>query len=155
MHDVPTARTGHPSCLWHLYRGDPDSSGEDSSLQKRSYTDEEIAELSRATGGDAPMLALADFSPGPWWGFNGIQALVLTADQLHVVPQGLALTRGRLRRSLLTADIQSVNWRTGQRFGLEVILMTLTMGHRRRTYTSRYQEGADLAAKLAEQVRPS
>lgn len=129
--------------------------GEESSVLKRSYTDEEIAELHRAVGDDAPMLAVADFSPGPWWGFNGIQALILTADHLHVVQQGDALTRGRLRRSLPTTSVQSLSWRTGDRFGLEVVQMTVKTGYRRRRYTSRYLEGADLASKLSEQVRPS
>ena len=59
---------------------------------ERLYTDEEVAELRRAIRVDAPMLAVADFSPGRWWGFNGIQTLVLTDDHLHVIQQGWALT---------------------------------------------------------------
>ena len=103
---------------------------------------------------DAPLLAVADFSPGRWWGFNGIQRLVLTADQLYVVPQGLALTRGRLRRSLPIAGIQRVSWRTREGFGRQAVRMTLSAGVRSRNYTSIYQEGAEFAAKLTQLVSP-
>jgi len=124
-------------------------------LKRRGYTTDELSELRHATRDDARVLAVAEFSPGPWWGFNGIQALILTADQLHVVPQGVALTRGRLRRSLPRAAIHTVTSRTRRRFGLNIVQMTLGIGRRRRRYTSIYQEGADLAAKLAQQTPPA
>ena len=121
-------------------------------LKRRGYTTDELLEFRDAIRDDARILAVAEFSPGPWWGFNGIQALILTADQIHVVPQGIALTRGRLRRSLPRAAIHAVTWRTRRRFRLNVVQMTLSIGRRRRRYTSIYQEGADLAAKLAQQA---
>ena len=123
-------------------------------MLERKYTDGEVAELRRAIRDDTPMLAVADFSPGRWWGFNGIQRLVLTADQLYVVPQGLALTRGRLRRTLPIAGIQRVSWRTQERFGRQAVRMTLSTGVRSRNYTSIYQEGAEFAAKLTQLVSP-
>jgi hypothetical protein len=101
------------------------------------------------------MLAVADFSPGRWWGFNGIQTLVLTADQVHVVPQGLAFTRGRLRRSLATAGIQTVSWRMREQSGRTVIRMTVETGGKILDYTSKYQNGADLATELTQLVSPS
>jgi hypothetical protein len=128
---------------------------ESSELNRRGHTTDELSELRHAIHDDAPMLAVAEFSPGPWWGFNGIQSLILTADQLYVVPQGIALTHRRLRRSLPRAAIHTVTWRTGQRFGLNVVQMSLSIGSRRRRYTSIYQEGADLAAKLAPQTPPA
>lgn len=86
-------------------------------MLERKHTDVEVAKLRHAIRDEAPVLAVADFSPGRWWGFNGIQTLVLTADQIHVVPQGLAFAHGRLRRSLATAGIQTVSWRMRERFG--------------------------------------
>lgn len=128
---------------------------ESSEMNRRGHTTDELSKLRHAIRDDAPMLAVAEFSPGPWWGFNGIQALILTADQIHVVPQGVALTHGRLRRSLPRAAIHTVTWRTRRHFGLNVVQMTLSIGSRRRRYTSIYQEGADLAAKLAPQTPPA
>jgi hypothetical protein len=128
---------------------------ESSALRRRGHTTDELSELRHAIRDDARMLAVAEFSPGPWWGFNGIQSLILTADQLHVVPQGIALSHGRLRRSLPRAAIHTVAWRTRRRFGLNVVHMTLSIGRRRRRYTSIYQEGADLAAELAPQTPPA
>jgi hypothetical protein len=127
---------------------------EDSVLERR-YTDVEVAKLRHAIRDEAPMLAVADFSPGRWWGFNGIQTLVLTADHVHVVPQGLALTRDRLRRHLATADIETVSWRMLERFGRKVVRMTLEAGGKSRNYTSKYQNGADLATELTQLVSPT
>jgi hypothetical protein len=128
---------------------------ESGELNRRGHTTDELSELHHAIRDDAPMLAVAEFSPGPWWGFNGIQSLILTADQIYVVPQGMALTHGRLRRSLPRAAIHAVTWRTRRQFSLNVVQMTLSIGSRRRRYTSIYQEGADLAAKLAPQTPPA
>jgi hypothetical protein len=127
----------------------------ENSVLERKYTDVEVAKLRLAIRDEAPILALADFSPGRWWGFNGIQTLVLTADHVHVVPQGLALTRGRLRRSLATAGIQRVNWQMRDRFGRKVVRMTVETGGKILSYASKYQNGADLAAELTQLVSPS
>ncbi|MDQ6949974.1 MAG: hypothetical protein M3256_27955 [Actinomycetota bacterium] len=108
-----------------------------------------MAQLHKAIGDDAPVLAVADFSPGPWWGFNGIQTLVLTADQVSLVPGGLALTSGRLRRRLSTSEIQSFDWRMGRHGRREAVHMTLKVGRRRRHYTSKYRQGAELAQQLS------
>ena len=67
----------------------------------------------------------------------------------------MALTHGRLRRSVPRAAIHTVTWRTREQFGLNVVQMTVSIGRRRRRYTSIYQEGADLAAKLAPQTPPA
>jgi len=122
---------------------------------ERRYTDVEVAKLRHAICDEAPMLAVADFSPDCLWGFNGIQTLVLTADQVHVVPQGLAFTRGRLRRSLATAGIQTVSWRMRERFGRKVVRTTVETGGKILNYTCKYQNGADLATELTRLVSPS
>jgi hypothetical protein len=118
-------------------------------LLERQYTDAETADLHNAIGDDASVLAVADFSPGPWWGFNGVQTLVLTEGQLFVVQRGLALTSGRLRRSLPTSDIQKLDWRIGRHRRREAVHMTLKIGPRRRHYTSKYRQAADLARQLS------
>jgi hypothetical protein len=118
-------------------------------LLERQYTDAEAANLHNAIGDDASVLAVADFSPGPWWGFNGVQTLVLTESQLFVVQRGLALTSGRLRRSLPTCDIQQFDWRIGRHRRREAVHMTLKIGRRRRHYISKYRQAADLARQLS------
>jgi hypothetical protein len=86
---------------------------ESSEMNRLGHTTDELSELRHATRDDAPMLAVAEFSPGPWWGFNGIQSLILTADQLYVVPRGMALTHGRLRRTLSGLP-QMIGTRSGE-----------------------------------------
>ena len=73
----------------------------------------------------------------------------------HVVPQGLAFTRGRLRRSLATAGIQMVSWRLRERFGRKVVPMTVETGGKILTCTYTFQNGADLATELTPLVSPS
>jgi hypothetical protein len=121
-------------------------------LLERQYTEAETANLHNAIGDDAPVLAVADFSPGPWWGFNGVQTLVLTEDQLFVVQCGFALTRGRLRRSFSMSDIQQLDWRIGRHRRREAVHVTLKIGRRRRHYTSKYRQATDLARQLARLV---
>jgi len=115
----------------------------------REYGKAEIVQLNELTGDDRPVLAVADFSPGPWWGFNGVQIFVLTTDQLHMVQKGAAFTHGRLRRSIPTSSLEKVDWHIRRRFSREAVRMTLKKGSRRRTYTSKYQQGASLARELA------
>jgi hypothetical protein len=93
---------------------------------------------------------VADFSPGPWWGFNGVRTLVLTDERLHVLQRGLFSRRLRARRTLKVADISAVKLRTTDM----VVHMTVATGHRRRWYASKYQQGADLADRLARQACP-
>ncbi|MDQ6617326.1 MAG: hypothetical protein M3083_21910 [Actinomycetota bacterium] len=121
-------------------------------LLERQYTDAEKANLQNATGDALPVLAVADFSPGPLWGFNGVQTLVLTEGQLFVVQHGLALTSGRLRRSFPMSSIQKLEWRIGRRRRREAVHMTLKIGRRRRHYTSKYRQAADLAQQLSGMV---
>jgi hypothetical protein len=95
---------------------------------------------------DAPIAAVevviivvADFSSGPWWGFNGVQALVLTENQVFLVQRGFALTSGRLRRSLF--DVRHSAGRLGPSGDTAgEVHVTLKIGRRRRHYTSRYRQ---------------
>lgn len=121
-------------------------------LDGRAYTDPEIAELRAVTRDEAPVLAVADFSPGPWWGFNGVQTLVLTGDKVSVVQRGLAFTSGRLRRSIPTTSVRTFHWHISQRLGREAVHMTLSTGDRTRRYASKYRQGAHLAEQLADLV---
>ncbi|MDP9073327.1 MAG: hypothetical protein M3N98_03965 [Actinomycetota bacterium] len=117
-------------------------------LLERQYTDAETTNLRHAVGDDSPVLSVADFSPGPWWGFNGVQTLVLTKGHLFVVQGGHALTSGRLRRSFPTSNIAKLEWRIGRHRRREAVHMTLEVGRRKRHYTSKYRQAADLAQQL-------
>ena len=118
-------------------------------LKDRQYTTSEV-QHQRGLVPDYESATVADFSPGPWWGFNGVRTLVLTAERLHVLQRGLVSRRLRSQRTLSVADIDSVKWSTTDM----VVHMTVTIGHGKRRYASKYQQGADLADGLARQTSP-
>ena len=84
----------------------------------------------------------------PRWGFNGVQTLVRTSAHLLVVQGGIALTKGRRRRTIPTASIGEVDYRIrGARGGDAVDLRFEAQGRHWR-FNSRYEQGAELAARL-------
>jgi hypothetical protein len=119
-------------------------------LLDRDYSEQELNEVHRITGHEETVLAMADFSPGPWWGFNGIQTLVVTSNHLHVVQRGVALTRGRLRKSVPTDSIRAVEWHVRRLLGREAVRMTVTADGWRSTFTSKYRQGVEVAKTLAQ-----
>ncbi len=100
-------------------------------------------------------MSFAPFSHGPWWGFNGVQLVVLTGSELHVVQSGYALTAGRTRLSTRLAAIQGVEWLQRRRFGRQTVQMVLTVEGRRRRYVSKYQQAADLRDALVQALPSS
>lgn len=116
-------------------------------LPRRGYTYAEVEALASVAGVDpGAILAAAPFSPGPWWGFNGVQTLVLTWDSLHVVQSGIALTTGRLRRSARLDSISGTRARVVG--GGRVVRLTLRVKGRRRTHTSMFREGVSFCERL-------
>lgn len=117
-------------------------------MASRPFSQAERSEFRHALGATAEIDAAALFSPGPWWGFNGVQVVVLTEDRLHVLQTGTALTAGRLRRSVPLCSVTRCHWRLRRGVRGEVTRLTFTAGGRTRTYTSKYQQGVELCARL-------
>jgi hypothetical protein len=118
-------------------------------LMDRQYTEQEISKQRDLIADYAAATTVADFSPGPWWGFNGVRTLVLTADSLHVLQKRPFSRSMRLRRSIALASIEQASWRTSRTWtGEEVRMRVVANGHV-RGFTSKYQQGADLARRLA------
>ncbi len=109
----------------------------------------------KGVGAASGVVSFAPFSHGPWWGFNGVQLVVLTGSELHVVQSGYALTAGRTRLSTRLAAIQGVEWLQRRRFGRQTVQMVLTVEGRRRRYVSKYQQAADLRDALVQALPSS
>lgn len=123
-------------------------------MEQRNYTHEEQAGLAAAVGADPGSdVVAAPFSPGPWWGFNGIQDLVLFGGSLHVVQSGVAVTRGRRRQSTPFHALDRTRWRTRRGLpGGRVVRLSMRADGRRRTYTSKYHEAVGFSEHLMREV---
>jgi hypothetical protein len=98
---------------------------------------------------------LADFSPGPWWGFNGVCTVALTADRLWVLTNGSHIKRGIEHnpavgklRSYMLQDIQDFRCDSASD---RKVRMSFRNGHsrRKRVFTSKWTEGFNLAEHLS------
>jgi hypothetical protein len=120
-------------------------------MMHKDYNAADLEQLALASGTSATILAVADFSPGAWWGFNGVQSLILTADQLFIVQKRFGGRAGRLRQSMSTGAIRRVDWTVQRRLGRESVSMTLTTEGRSQRYTSKWSNASDFAELAAEQ----
>src|SRR5665213_282271 len=109
-------------------------------LVDRQYTEQEISKQRDLIADYAAATAVADFSPGPWWGFNGVRTLVLTADSLHVLQKRPSSRSMRLRRSIALARIESASWRTSRTWRGEAVRMRVVADGHVRGFTSKYQQ---------------
>jgi hypothetical protein len=85
-----------------------------------------------------------EFSPGPTWGFNGIQTLALTAEDLCVFQRGIAFTarRNLSQTAVTTVPLKSIRGVvTKRRPALtgrgQVITLRLHTDHGSKTYTTK------------------
>ena len=113
-------------------------------MLKHEQTQDEW-ELRRLTSAEGEFLAVATFSPGPWFGFNGIQTLALTSDRLFIVQRGIAPTAGRVQ-SFPVSQLSSVVW--GVRRGGRTVSLRFRGADRPRWMTSKYEEALRLAKTL-------
>lgn len=94
----------------------------------------------------------ARFSPGPWWGFNGVDRLELTADGLtvhhfrftHRVPTVYEMSSIAVISSKIRADK-----RTGR---AKWMRMTLRLNASTRTFTGHAEDGEPFLAALMHAV---
>jgi hypothetical protein len=85
-------------------------------VKDREFSPKELSRLSQIVGDD-PVEAVAEVSHGPWWGFNGVQTLVLTASRLYRVQGGFALRKDRVLESTLRSQVTNVDWVAGSQVG--------------------------------------
>lgn len=98
-------------------------------------------------------LVTARFSPGPWWGFNGVDVLEL--DDVSLVRRRFGLLSGRvpIAASLSSVALVSVEVRPRKRGGdPHWVRMVLLLGGARRTFTGRVSDGRPFAEELARRV---
>jgi hypothetical protein len=116
-----------------------------SSVERRRYSAAELSRFGDITRQATPHL-VAQVSHGPWVGFNGIQALVLTGKTVYRIQQGWALRPERVISKYPVSDISDVRW-TSSRGGRSGRL-TFRVAGSRRSFASKWQEATDLAAEL-------
>ena len=63
-------------------------------MDRHGYKAPELLRLADIVG--RPVRCVAHVSNGPWYGFTGVQALVLTDQALYRIPQGYALLADRI-----------------------------------------------------------
>lgn len=95
------------------------------------------------------VVAVAPFSHGPGWGFNGVQLIVVTDTRLLVVQAGVAMTAGRLRLTVPLSGVQEVGWRVRRGVGGQAVRLVFTVDGRRRRYASKFQQAVDVCEALA------
>jgi hypothetical protein len=126
-----------------------------------TWDDEEaLAEAVERSLGEK-LLASCDFSPGPSWGFNGIQRLVLTTESLHVFQRGVALTARRelsqtARTTYPLTAIRSVATKSRRALLGRGEALTLRLGteHGQKTFTTKYaDQGSRFETALRRQLR--
>ncbi len=116
---------------------------------RKEYGEDELTELASIAGTDEPILAVADFSPGPWWGFNGVHTLVLTAERIHVVQRRVGGGVGGVRRLINLEAVQGVEWALQHRLYRTSVRMALTIDERPAVYTSKWANGLAFAEMTA------
>lgn len=110
--------------------------------------DDEVARILRAGSDAGPVLAVAEFSPGPWWGFNGVRTVVLTASAVHIQRKRWLGGTAADATTLDLADIRDVTYEVRRRAGHESVRLTLRTGGFPRVFTSKYREALALAEQL-------
>lgn len=102
-------------------------------------------------------LVIARFSPGPWWGFNGVDVLEL--DDVSLVRRRFKLLRGRVPTAvpLTSVSLVSVEVRPKKRGrDPQWVRMVLLFGGARKVFTGRVRDGQPFAQALTRRLtRPT
>lgn len=115
-------------------------------MKPRRYTDSEVSRLQDIIGSDRPIKLVAHVSSGPWYGFNGVQALVLTDQALYRVQASKYSVRPDVvLDKYLLSDVSDAQWTAR---GRNAGRLTLRVAGTRKSYASTWAEASDLAAAL-------
>lgn len=93
------------------------------------------------------VIAHAKFSPGPWWGFNGVQSLILTDSQLVRVKLRWGGSPKKVLDRLPLDEIRDASYRLSGRDEGKFVHLTIS-AKRKRRFTSKHKEGLALAKRL-------
>lgn len=98
-------------------------------------------------GSDEPIRLIAHVSHEPWYGFNGVQALVLTERALYRVQASkFAVLPDALLNTFFLSDITNTQWRP--RGSGKAGRVSFKAAGRRKFYASKWVEAAELAVAL-------
>jgi hypothetical protein len=116
-----------------------------------------LAELTSIIGKDDTLVASGEFSPGPWWGFNGIKILLVTPSELLILQRGIAFTarqdlRKTGRKSIDLASIKGIGSHRRRTFLGEAIVLHIQTNRRRQVFTTKYQEGENVVRALEAHI---
>jgi len=96
---------------------------------------------------DAPFIHIGDFSPGPWFGFDGIVTLALTETTLYVSRRSSFSDGFTKKQAIPVAELESVTFeRMAQKIAVRGRVKV--RGSRPRLFSSKYQEAEDLLRHL-------
>ena len=90
------------------------------------------------------------FSPGPWWGFNGVLRLSVIGDTLLITPVGGWKARRRIERRVALSNVELLG--RGTRAGLfgrpAVVIAKLRIDGKLSTLTSKYPDSVHVLDEL-------
>jgi hypothetical protein len=112
-------------------------------MPARHYTADDLERIRLAAGTSGSFDAVSDFSPGPWWGFNGVLTLAIQDDSVYVIRQPW-LPGGpgaRLLRSIPVGDVQVVKRRFTTWFATDLITRIAIRGQRSLYLSTKYSDG--------------
>ena len=116
-------------------------------MRSPGHSDNDASFLQDVIGCGRPVLLVVQVSQGRWYGFHGVQALVLTDQTLYRVRAGRYTLRARvvLDKFLLT-DLTAARWTPRGTGGGGRI--SFDLAGRRKSYASKWAETAELAQAL-------
>jgi hypothetical protein len=119
-------------------------------LKQRDYSLAELAAFRYAMGEAGRVLAAADVSRGPWFGFNGVQTLIVTPSTLFVIHAGRTFIRCRVRHRLSLNEVALVDCRVTRSRLWPSVRLVLELRGRQISYVSRYREALVMAEVLTD-----
>lgn len=120
----------------------------------RRYTADDLERIHSAAGTSGTFDALSDFSPGPWWGFNGVLTLAIQEKFLYVIrqPWPPGGPGARLLKRIPLDDVEIVKRGSAQRwFGQHTFARLAVRGGRSMYLSTKYSDGVTFLDALVEE----
>jgi hypothetical protein len=126
-------------------------------MKSKVLSAREHAELMGVIGTGDEVTASCEFSPGPWWGFNGIKTLVVTRRKLLILQSGFAFTARRdlrktAKKNIDLISIEGISSNRRHTFLGEVIVLHIRTNRKRHTFTTKYREGENVVQALRTHI---
>lgn len=115
-------------------------------MKRRGYSGPELDNLQKVVGPSHPIRLVAHVSRGPWYGFNGVQALILTDEDLYrVQASAFALRRDRVLERFPRASLSDVRWRERSEKAGRI---SFAFAGKAKSYASKWAEASEMAQLL-------